>query len=202
MSIIVVVKKAGKAVIAADSLYRFGNMKARSKYLLNQSKIAKFGDSYVGTIGATAHENVLDHLFEKHKVKISFNNKKEIFNTYLKIHPILKDEYFLNTDEHEKDDYESSQIDGLIANPNGIFGIYSWREFYEFDKFWALGSGEDFAFGALYSTYEIFDEPEEIAENAVKAACEFDDGCGLPLTIHSVILKENELPASKGKKRN
>lgn len=193
MSIVIVVKKAGKAVIAADTLYRFGNMKARSKYLHNQSKIAEFGASYIGTIGATAHENVLEHLFEKHKAKLSFNNKKEIFNTYLKMHPILKDEYFLNTDEHEKDDYESSQIDGLIANPNGIFGIYSWREVYEFEKFWAIGSGEEFALGALYSTYESFDEPEEIAENAVKAACEFDDGCELPLVMHSVKLSKTVL---------
>jgi ATP-dependent HslUV protease, peptidase subunit HslV len=193
MSIVVVVKKAGKAVIAADSLYGFGGTKLPSTYLRNQSKIAKFGASYIGTIGATAHENVLDHLFEKYKAKISFNSKKEIFNTYLKIHPILKDEYFLNTEEHEKDDYESSQIDGLIVNPNGIFGMYSWREVYEFDKFWALGSGEDFALGVLFAIYDLYDEPEQIAEIAIKAACEFDDSCGLPMTMHSVKLSKTVL---------
>ena len=189
MSIIVVVKKAGKVVIAADTNYSFGNANVKSAYLSNRTKIHQFNDSLIGTVGATAHENVLEHLFEKHKTKISFNSAKEIFSTFLYLHPILKDEYFLNTSEGDDDDeYQSSQIDGLIANPNGIFGIYSWREVYEFEKFWALGSGRDYALGALFSVYDIFDEPEQIAETAVKAACEFDDGCGLPLTIHTLEL--------------
>lgn len=189
MSIIVVVKKAGRAVIAADTNYSFGNANVKSAYLSNRTKIHQFNDSMIGTVGATAHENVLEHLFEKHKSKLSFGSAREIFNTYLRIHPILKDEYFLNASEgDDEDEYQSSQIDGLIANPNGIFGMYSWREVYEFEKFWALGSGRDYALGALFSVYDSFDEPERIAETAVKAACEFDDGCGLPLTIHSVAL--------------
>jgi ATP-dependent protease HslVU (ClpYQ) peptidase subunit len=203
MSIVVVVKKAGKAVIASDSLYSHGSTTIKAEYLTNRSKIHKLGESLVGVVGATAHESVLNHLFEKHKSKLSFSSEKNIFQTYLRMHPILKEEYFLNTSEgNDDDEYESSQIDALIANPNGIFGIYTWREVYEFEKFWALGSGRDYALGSLYSVYESFDEPEKIAEIAVKAACEFDDGCGLPLTLHSVILKENYSSTSKGKKRN
>jgi ATP-dependent protease HslVU (ClpYQ) peptidase subunit len=203
MSIIVVVKKAGKAVIAADTAYSFGSICIKNSYIANRDKIQQFKDSFVGTVGATAHQNVLEHLFEKHKAKLSFNGRKEIFQTYLRIHPILKEEYFLNTSEgNDDDDYESSQIDGLIANPNGIFGMFSWREVYEFERFWAMGSGRDYALGALFSNYDVFDEPEQIAEIAIKAACEFDDGCSLPLTIHSVILEENQSSILKGKKRN
>jgi ATP-dependent HslUV protease, peptidase subunit HslV len=193
MSVIVVVKKNDKAVIAADMMYSFGGTKVQSKYLRNQSKIYSFAETYIGTIGATAHENVLQHLFERHKNKISFNNKEEIFDSYLKIHPILKEQYFLNTEEGENDEYESSQIDGLIANQNGIFGIYSWREVYEFEQFWAIGSGQDYALGAMYAVYNSINESEDIAEVAVKAACEFDDGCGLPVTIHSVKLSKSVL---------
>ncbi|MDQ4122319.1 MAG: MFS transporter [Acidobacteriota bacterium] len=189
MSIVVVVKKGGKAVIAADSLYSHGSTIIKAEYLANRTKIHKFGESLVGVVGATAHESVLNHLFEKHKSKLSFSSEKNIFQTYLRMHPILKEEYFLNTSEgNEGDEYESSQIDALIANPNGIFGIYTWREVYEFEKFWALGSGRDYALGSLFSVYDSIDEPEKIAEIAVKAACEFDDGCGLPLTLHSVII--------------
>jgi ATP-dependent protease HslVU (ClpYQ) peptidase subunit len=203
MSIVVVVKKAGKTVIAADSVYSHGSTIIKAPYLTKRSKIHQIGDSFVGVVGATAHESVLEHLFEKHKSKLSFTNKKEIFQTYLRIHPILKEEYFLNTSEgNDDDEYESSQIDALIANSNGIFGMYTWREVYEFERFWALGSGRDYALGALFTVYDSFDEPEQIAEAAIKAACEFDDGCGLPLTIHSVILEENQSAASKGKKKN
>ncbi len=202
MSIIVVVKKAGKAVIAADTQHNFGSTNLIASYISKMSKIFRFKDSFIGIVGAPAHDNVLQHLFEKHQSKVSLSSREEIFETYLKVHPILKDEYFLNTDEEENKEYESSQIDGLIANSNGIFGIYSLREVYEFDKFWAIGSGMEYALGAMYATYELFDEPEQIAEIAVKAACEFDDGCGLPLMLHSVILDETKpqsLVKNKGK---
>ncbi len=189
MSIIVVVKKAGKVVIAADTLYSFGSMKVTPTYISKRSKIHQFGNSYIGLIGASATDNVFQHLIEKHKKILSFDNEEMIFKTLLEIHPILKDEYFLNTDDDDSDvTYEPSKIEGLIANTNGIFGIYGRREVYEFEKFWAIGSGEEYALGSLFSMYDVIDKPEEIAELAVKASCEFDDGCGLPLELHSIEL--------------
>ena len=169
-------------------------MAIKNEYFGNRSKILKFKDSYIGTTGATAHENVLEHLFEKHKAKISLDSTKEIFDTYLRLHPILKSEYFLNTSEGEDaDDYESSQITGVVANQSGIFGMFSWREVYEYEKFWAIGSGRDFALGALFANYDSTKEPEQIAEMAINAACEFDDGCKLPVTIHSIELSKTVL---------
>jgi ATP-dependent HslUV protease, peptidase subunit HslV len=190
MSIVVVVKKAGKAVIAADTLHSFGTTKVANKYMRNSGKLQKVDASYIGVVGASAHGNVLDHLLEKEAKNLSFASREDIFNSYLKLHPILKEKYFLNTTEQDNDEYESSQIDGLIANPSGIFGIYSLREVFEFERFWAIGSGTEYALGALFSIYDSFETPEQIAEIAVKAACEFDDGCGLPLTIQSIKLKE------------
>jgi ATP-dependent protease HslVU (ClpYQ) peptidase subunit len=193
MSIIVVVKKADKVVIAADTLYLYGNTKVHQNYLRKRSKIHQFKNSFIGIVGASAHDNVFAHLIEKHSAKISFATVQEIYDSYLKIHTILKEKYFINTSEgSDSETYESSQIDALIANPNGIFGMYSWREVYEFEKFWALGSGKDYALGALFANYDLMDNPEQLAETAVQAACEFDDGCGLPLTTHSIQLVETK----------
>lgn len=190
MSIVVAVKKAGKIVIAADTLYSFGNTKVSPEYLSKRSKIHQIDNSYIGITGASAHDNVLPHLIEKHKDIICFDNQEKIFETYLKLHSILKDEYFLNTYDDDNSTYEPSKLEGLIVNSNGIFGIYDRREVYEFEKFWAIGSGEEYALGSLFSTYDLIDTPEEIAELAVKASCEFDDGCGLPLEIYSIKLKD------------
>lgn len=201
MSVVVVVKKAGKAVIAADTMYSFGSTNVSNNYIREAGKIRQIANSYIGIVGASAHDNVLGHLFERESKNLSFESKEDIFNTYLKLHPILKDKYFLKTSENDDDEYESSRIDGLIANPNGIFGMYSLREVYEFERFWAIGSGENFALGAMFAIYDHFDKPEQIAEFGVKAACEFDDGCGLPLTIHSVILNKTEPQALKKSKR-
>ncbi len=192
MSIIVAVKKAGKVVIATDTLYSFGNMKVSPTYISKRSKIHRFGDSYIGFTGASATDNVFQHLIKKHKKLLSFDNEEMIFNTLLDIHPILKNEYFLNTDDDNDTTYEPSKINALIANPNGIFGIYERREVYEFEKFWAIGSGEEYALGSLFSTYDVIEKPEEIAGLAVKASCEFDDGCELPMIIHLIKLAKKK----------
>jgi ATP-dependent protease HslVU (ClpYQ) peptidase subunit len=187
MSVVVVVKKEKKIVIAADSNYSVGSINIKSGYLSNRSKILTFGDTCLGTVGASAHEHVLADLFRRHGSNLSFDSEEEIFRSYLQMHEILKDEYFINTHEGgDGEDYESSQIVGLIANTHGIFGMYSWREVYEYEKFWAIGSGTNFALGALFTVYDTLTDAKEIAETAVRAACEFDDGCELPIVVHSI----------------
>ena len=64
-----------------------------------------------------------------------------IFETFRKLHPILKEQHFLNPKEEEDDPYESTQITALIANAHGIFGVYSMREVFEYTQFWAAGIG-------------------------------------------------------------
>ncbi len=189
MSTIVVVKKAGRAVIAADSVTSFGNTQANGKYLQNWGKIQPCGNSFVGIVGSSAHNNVLRSLVRNYPKLLSFNGLDDIFETCRKLHPILKDEYFINTsDDSEGPAYESSQIHTLVANQHGIFEIDTWREIFAYERFWALGSGRSFALGAMYAVYDQLDTPEQIAEIGVSAACEFDEGSGLPFTIHSIPL--------------
>ena len=92
-----------------------------------------------------------------------------MFETYSQVHNILKEKYFLNTKEDEDDPYESSQITSLIANPHGIFGVYSYREVFSFDRFWGIGSGRNFALGAMYAVYDSAASAREIAEVGVQA---------------------------------
>ncbi len=184
MSTVIVVKKSGKTVIAADTMSAYGDTKVTAKYMNGRSKIHKCGASYVGVVGSAANNNVLASIIDKYERRLSFKSTKDIFNTYLKLHPILKAEYYINVTEGEHDEYESSQIDALIANAHGIFGMYSWREVYEYERFWAIGSGSEYALGAMYVAYDKTDDPEEIAMLGLKAACEFDSGSGLPPTLH------------------
>lgn len=188
MSTIVVVKKADKVAIAADTMTSYGSTICTHKYLSNSNKILKHGESYLGLTGSTAHGGVFDSIIRKYSEDLSFDNAADIFDTYLKLHPILKDEYYIKTDEGKDDSYESSQIDALIANPHGIFGMYSWREVEEYNRFWAIGSGWQFALGAMYAAFDNLETAEEIAKIGMEAGCEFDDGSALPYTIYTVPL--------------
>ncbi len=189
MSSLVVVKKAGKAVIAADSLTSFGRTKFGKKYQRSAEKIHRFENSYIGIVGDAAHSNVFECILENYADGLSFDSRKEIFETYLHLHQILRDRFHLNP--HTADDvaYQSSQIDALIANQFGIFGMFEFREVHEFEKFWAIGSGKPYALGAMFAAYDRLEDPEEIARIGVQASCEFDNACDLPIVAYSVPLK-------------
>ena len=190
MSTILVVKKAGQAVIAADSISKFGSTKVAAPCRMPYDKILCCGESYIGVVGASAHHNVMASIIRNYGEHLSFNSVDDAFETYRRLHPILQQEYYLRTYEREDDDYESSQINALIANPHGIFGIYSWREAFEYESFWALGSGFEYALGAMHAVYDQMDEPQAIAEAGMVAACAFDDSSGLPFSMHSVMLSD------------
>jgi ATP-dependent protease HslVU (ClpYQ) peptidase subunit len=187
MTTIVVVKKDGMAVIAGDTLTTFGSTRLASAHDAAPEKLLKHGDTYFGIAGSAAHQLVLDALLQKHP-ELRFHGRAEIYDSFRNIHPLLKDEAFLNPKEEEDDPYESSQLTALVVNPTGIYGVYSMREVFEFDKFWAIGSGRDFALGAMYAVYKDKLSAKEIAKIGVLAGAEYDTGTSLPMNIASVKL--------------
>lgn len=187
MTTIVVVKKDGMAVIAGDTLTTFGSTRLGNVHDAAPEKLLKHGDTYFGIAGSAAHQLVLENLLKKHP-EFKFHGRDEIYESFRKIHPILKDEAFLNPKEEDDDPYESSQLTALVVNPTGIFGVYSMREVFEFDRFWSIGSGRDFALGAMYAIYDTKKTAKDIARMGVMAGAEYDTGTGLPMNVAAVRL--------------
>jgi ATP-dependent protease HslVU (ClpYQ) peptidase subunit len=103
---------------------------------------------------------------------------------------VLKDKYFLKTKDEDDDPYEATHIDALICNHTGIFGIYSLREVTEYTRFWAIGSGSEYALGAMFALYDRLKSAEDIARAGVEAGSEFNTASALPLTLYTVDLKK------------
>ena len=182
MTTCVVVRKNDQIAIAADSLVTFGDTRLSSAYEPNE-KIFQVGDSYIALAGTTAHFPVMKKLLTDMGEECKLGSRDEVFDTFTRAHQILKDKYFLNIKEEEDDPYESSQITTLIANPHGIFGVYSYREVFAFDRFWAIGSGKTFALGAMYASYDSLSSAEDIARLGVSAGAEFDKSSALPCRL-------------------
>jgi ATP-dependent HslUV protease, peptidase subunit HslV len=189
MSTVVVVKKGGQVAIAADSLTSFGSTKLQGHYANSKDKIIQFGDSYVGMVGSAAHNLVLRNVLKNYPDIFQLDSRESIFESYLRLHPILKEKYFLVATEDDDPEYESSRLQALIANSRGIFGIFSWREVYDYTRFWAIGSGSEYALGAMHGLYDRLDSALEIAEAGVAAGTEFDDGSSLPCVSYVVDLQ-------------
>jgi len=189
MTTIAVARMNGQVAIAADALVTFGDTRLAHGYEAND-KVFRIGDSWVGMAGTTAHFPVLRKALGALPTdELKLHSRDEVFDTFLKLHPKLKEQFFLNTKEEDTDPYESSQFTVLIANAWGIFGVYSYREVFEFDRFWAIGSGRAFAVGAMFATWDKARSARELVECGVRAGCEFDKNSAGPIKIHTLKLR-------------
>jgi len=191
MSTIVVAQKNGIACIAADSLTSFGDTKQTAEFVSDANKIIPFADSYLGVVGSAAHQLVLKSLFTHHADKIDFSSQMSIFESLKVIHPILKEEYYLNSKDEDEDAYETSRIDALLINPQGIFGIYSLREVDHYTRFWAVGSGAEYALGAMNAVYELSESAEQVAKAGIQAGATFDNASALPMQSITLTLSNH-----------
>lgn len=186
MSTIVAVIKNGKACIAADSLTTFGDIRQTSEHDLTSDKILNYENNYVGIVGSAAHHVVMKHVFEHEKDLINLDSTLDVYKTFLALHPVLKQNYFLNAKDEDDDSYESSRIDALILNPKGLFGLYALREVFEYKKYWAIGAGAEIALGALYAMYDQTEDVQMIAAKAIEASAEFHTSTALPMSYYLV----------------
>ncbi|MEP7184122.1 MAG: MFS transporter [Betaproteobacteria bacterium] len=188
MTTLVAVRKNDVIAIAADSLTTFGDTRLSAQYDRTSDKIVRYQGTFIGLCGSAAHQLVFESLLAKHN-DLDFSNKAAIFETFRKLHPILKEQHFLNPKEEEDDPYESTQITALVANEHGIFGVYSMREVFEYTKFWAVGSGREFAIGAMFAQYARQKSASAVAKVGIEAGAAFDKNSGLPMTLYTVALK-------------
>jgi ATP-dependent protease HslVU (ClpYQ) peptidase subunit len=193
MTTVVAVRKGGQVVMAADALVTFGDTRLSFNAEANQKlfRVADAeGESVFAVAGAAAHFLVLQQALAAQPAEaLRFGSKDQIFRTFTLLHPVLKEAFFMQTKEDEHDPYESSQFTMLLANPSGIYGIYSYREVFQFKQFWSIGSGRSFALGAMHAAYDKARSAREIAEAGIAAACEFDRNSAGPIDVLTLKLK-------------
>jgi ATP-dependent protease HslVU (ClpYQ) peptidase subunit len=187
LSTIAVARKNGAAVMVADALTTFDELKLPPELDAEPEKIFCVGDAAVGVVGFTAHAQVLENLLKTVEAP-DFSSRAAIFELFRSLHPILKEEYFLNPEAEEGDPYESSQMALLVASPHGLFGVYDFREVHAYARYWAMGSGASYALGAMYAAWDHAATAREVAEAGVRAGCLFDRGSALPLQVIEIPL--------------
>ena len=182
--------------MAADTLVTFGDTSLPHRFEAN-SKVFRVdtpqGISYVGMAGTVAHFPALRKAMATlPKEELKFGSRVEVYDTFLKLHPVLKETFFLQTKEDDNDPYESSQFTVVIANACGIFGLYSYREVFEFKEFWGIGSGRSFALGAMHAVWDKAKTAREVAVAGMNAGCEFDKNSAGPIEVFTLKLKASK----------
>lgn len=191
MTTVTVVKKNGRIAIAADTLTKWGGGKESADYVANHEKIIRVGDSFVAITGSATFKLILTDYFATLDAPPALDSTQEIFRVWNQMHPVLKEQYYLQTGEDKEEDLESSRMDVLIANSRGIFGVAAHRTVQEFSRFYAYGSGSPYALGAMYAAYRAPSlDADAVARLGVMAAAEFHDETGLPVQSFVIDIEE------------
>lgn len=186
MSVIVAVEKGGRLAIAADSLHTAGSMKVPPEHKVNHRKLFKWGPCWVGLIGWGALSAITESLARRYPEALDDPSRAGVFEALRALHPVLREEYYVEPREDNGQPVESSQLDGLVISPLGIVGFSSYRNVSEYARFWAIGAGREFALGAMHACYERLRDPATIARHGVEAAITFEDSCGGPVHGHTL----------------
>jgi ATP-dependent HslUV protease, peptidase subunit HslV len=178
MSIALAVKKKGKVVIGADTQLTFGS-NTPCKGNTNELKYLKVGDSYIANTGWGIYFDIFED-FSKDFKDAEFNNKNSVFTFFVKLWHILHEKYSFVNDQCDSKNSPFADLDSsfLIANKNKIFYISGNLSVTEFNKFHAIGSGSDFAIGAMYAVYDQNKSAMDIARTGIEAAIAHNIYCG------------------------
>jgi len=189
MSTLVMVKRENELCMAAETLTSFGSQKQSARYVARPEKIFQAGHSFVGIVGWSVTQTVLQSAFAHGCALPEIHDEMQLFEFARVLHRKLKDEYFLNADADEDVPFESSALTAFVMNRFGLFGLYSMRTVEQCERFAAVGSGSEFALGAMHTAWELGCTAEEIARRGVEAGIEFDHHSSGPITLKRMKLE-------------
>lgn len=187
MSIAVAVLKNGRISLATDSQTSFGSSRMPAENL-KTTKTHDIGRAVMATTGWGLYENILDDYLSRYP-NTELSNRRKIFDFFMGFWKELREHYTLVKEQCDKDDespFGSLDASFLIVNENGIFHVGTDMSVTEFQRYYAIGSGGDFAMGALAAVYDTLEDSAAICERAVHAAIMYDVHCGGPIQMRTL----------------
>ena len=185
MSIAVAVRKDDEIVIATDSITSFGSLQ------LDQSnhaapKVVTIGDVHIAGTGWSKYDNILRDYVDRSRKKIELTTETGIFKFFHRLWTDLHEHYSFVNDQVDDKETPFGDLDSsfLIAAPTGIFYVSSDMSVTEMKRYFAIGSGQDYALGACYTLIDGQLNAAEIADRSVRAACAFDVYCGGETSVY------------------
>ncbi len=179
MSIALAIEKNGELIVAADTLTSFGHTKVPPALHAAQ-KVRRIGGAYLASTGWGLYENILDDVLAR-RGRVSLGTSAQIFSFFLRLWTDLHKKYsFVNDQIDEKESGPFGNLDStfLVANRSGIYYVGPDMSVTQVQRYFAIGSGAQFALGALHALHDSRLGAEAVARRAVAAAIAFDTYCG------------------------
>ena len=187
MSIAAAVRKNGETAIAADSQINFGSVKVPLNNY-RPTKVRRVGTSYLAMSGWGIYENIFAAYLSKSKSP-RLDSEKAIFRFFMEFWRDLHEQYsFVNDQSHQEDPSPFADLDAsfLVASRKGIFHVSGNMTVTTFEQYAAIGSGADYALGALHALYEEDLDAAALAGRACGSAMAFNIYCGGEIDVLTV----------------
>ena len=182
--------------MAADSLTCFGDDHVVPSDNSPTQKIRQLGDAVIGISGWAIYQSILDdHLRAQSSPDLS--SETTIFRFFMTFWKALHDDYPFVNDQANSRDSPFGDLDSsfLIASPGGLFKVSSDAEVSRFHRYYAIGSGSEYALGALGAINDSEPDGEVAAREAVRVASLFDTHCGGDAYVLTVPLQSGRTGA-------
>ena len=125
----------------------------------------------------------------------------EVYKGLCCIHSYLDTNHFLKAHTEEDLAFASSGFESIIGNEHGLWIALSSREIIPVQRFCAVGSGREFALGALHSLNIEAIGAEAAIQLAMSAASAYDSATGSEVEIWSNDLQlKPAKPAARSRK--
>ncbi|MCH2142159.1 MAG: hypothetical protein MK077_04080 [Phycisphaerales bacterium] len=190
MSIVTAVRSSQAITIAADTLAVFGEGMVVPTENARTSKLMRIGDAVIGGTGWAVYDDIIDHHLTDRPAP-SLTTRRHIYAFFLELWGVLRDRYTLVNEQAASKDTPFGDLDAsfLVASPGGLFKVSSDLGVTEFARWYAIGSGAEYAMGAMHATVKHRLDDESIARAGCQAAMELDAHCGGEIDLLRVELQ-------------
>lgn len=183
MTVAVAVRKNGAGVMAADSLVNFGGQRFPTDNC-RFHKIYPIGDSLMVWAGWSLYGEMLDAWLGNAQPP-SLSTERDVFLFFIQFWRAIRSEYTFVVPRADSSRHPFVSLDSvfLLLNQSGIYRIAGDMDVTQFEQYCAIGSGADYALGALRVLYDQPLDAAEIARRAVQVGIDFDTHCGGPIDL-------------------
>ncbi len=201
MGTVIAVKTDSEVAIGTDSINTFENIVIPELHE-SESCVFKFDENYIGLncaytiqqstqqiLSQLEQENKEHHLSNKDQIKVFFSSLFDDIRVQQRLVP----------QHHPSMPFEAFPMNLLIANRHGIYKVDAVRAVYEYKKYWAIGSAEAFALGALEATYAENKSAASLVKAALKVCSTFEGSKERDFKVFSIRLPNLKLASGKSK---
>jgi ATP-dependent protease HslVU (ClpYQ) peptidase subunit len=186
MTIVVAVRRSGAVAIASNRGSGLGSKQLNPPNFARR-QLVMCGDVVIGNTGWGNYPLLMEAFVERAKPSPP-HTERAVLMFVRDMLSFLMNEKLVVDDQPGSDESPFPQLDSelMFATPRAIFHVTAHMSVIQMTRFSAIGSGADFALGALHALYDRMDDPAGLAIAAARAAETFDDDCNGGIEVMTV----------------